>query len=246
MKGFGTAMRDSGSVRFTTALLTALLITSATILPFTIQGAVASPVPSPTPGPESVPDPQAYSPPPFSGLYPEPEPCRGNCSWIHDPSIVYEDGVYWRFSTSGNIAIATAPSLEGPWHYEGALLHDDTSIFVTEGQDIWVSTISNMASVITDTHYYRRPTSSSTATHTTATTPYPLWDFKTPPLASPLRSLSPPAPGKTTARSGFPSPTNTTSSTLMCFKKRLLHPSTSLLAPSGTTFSKSSSSPTTT
>jgi arabinan endo-1,5-alpha-L-arabinosidase len=78
----------------------------------------------------------------LDGFYPLPEPCHGNCSWIHDPSIWYEDGTYWRFSTSGNIAIATAPSLGGPWRYEGALLHNGTSIFVSDGQDIWVSAYS--------------------------------------------------------------------------------------------------------
>lgn len=140
MKGFGTTIRDSGPARLTTALLTALLITSATFLPFLAQNAAANPVPAPRPLPhaEPNPDPQAGGPA-EDGLFPDPEPCRGNCSWIHDPSILYEDGKYWRFSTSGNIAIATAPSLGGPWHYQGALLHNGTSIMVHPDQDIWVS-----------------------------------------------------------------------------------------------------------
>jgi len=133
MRGFGTLIRDSGPARFTTASLTALLITSATFVPLLIKGAVASPVAIP------LPDPQQPSAPLPGGLYPDPEPCSGNCSWIHDPSIYYESGTYWRFSTSGNIAIATAPSLGGPWRYEGALLSNGTSISVVEGQDIWVS-----------------------------------------------------------------------------------------------------------
>jgi len=132
MRGFGTLIRDSGPARFSTALLTALLITSATFLPLLIKGADATPVAIP------LPDPQQPSAPLPGGLYPDPEPCSGNCSWIHDPSIYYESGTYWRFSTSGNIAIATAPSLGGPWRYEGALLSNGTSISVVEGQDIWV------------------------------------------------------------------------------------------------------------
>jgi arabinan endo-1,5-alpha-L-arabinosidase len=148
MRRFGATIRDSGPARFTTALLTALLITSATFLPFLSQGAVANPVPVPQPQPHAEPgpkpdpnpNPQAGSPT-ADGLYPDPEPCRGNCSWIHDPSVLYENDVYWRFSTSGNIAIATAPSLEGPWRYEGALLHNGTSILVHPDQDIWVSTL---------------------------------------------------------------------------------------------------------
>jgi hypothetical protein len=75
----------------------------------------------------------------YTSPYPDPEPCQGNCSWIHDPSIYYEDGTYWRFSTSGNIAVATAPSFGGPWEYQGALLSNGTSIEVSENQDIWAS-----------------------------------------------------------------------------------------------------------
>lgn len=129
-------MRDSGPARFTTALLTALSITSATFLPLLIPGTVANPVPVP------LGDSQNSDSSSLSGLYPDPEPCSGNCSWIHDPSIYYESGTYWRFSTSGNIAIASAPSLGGPWSYEGALLTNGTSIFVVDNQDIWVSVAS--------------------------------------------------------------------------------------------------------
>jgi arabinan endo-1,5-alpha-L-arabinosidase len=75
----------------------------------------------------------------YPSPYPNPEPCHGNCSWIHDPSIFYDDGTYWRFSTSGNIAMATASSLEGPWEYRGALLHNGTKIHVADDQDIWAS-----------------------------------------------------------------------------------------------------------
>lgn len=70
--------------------------------------------------------------------FPNPAPCTGNCSWIHDPNVIVKDGTYYRFSTSGNIAIATASSMTGPWTYKGALLQQGTSIHVTNGQDIWV------------------------------------------------------------------------------------------------------------
>jgi arabinan endo-1,5-alpha-L-arabinosidase len=79
----------------------------------------------------------------FDTSYPDPEPCLGNCSGIHDPNIVVEDGTYYRFSTSGNIAVATAPELIGPWDYEGALLHNGTSIEVDPKQDIWVRFLSS-------------------------------------------------------------------------------------------------------
>lgn len=71
--------------------------------------------------------------------FPDPEPCYGNCSWVHDPSIYVQDGEYYRFSTSGNIAVATAKSLYGPWKYQGALLENGTNIVVEEErQDVWV------------------------------------------------------------------------------------------------------------
>ncbi|EFQ94984.1 hypothetical protein CFE70_004043 [Pyrenophora teres f. teres 0-1] len=143
MRGFGTMMRDSGPARFTTALLTALLITNATFLPLLIPGTVANPVPVP------LGDSQNSDSSSLSGLYPDPEPCSGNCSWIHDPSIYYESGTYWRFSTSGNIAIASAPSLGGPWRYEGALLTNGTSIFVVDNQDIWAPSVTKRG----DTYY---------------------------------------------------------------------------------------------
>ncbi|EMD96994.1 glycoside hydrolase family 43 protein [Bipolaris maydis C5] len=146
-RGLANMIWDSGPARFTTALLGALFITSATFVPFVVKNTVASPLATPQPYPHAgpkprpLPNPQA-GPPLVDGIYPDPEPCRGNCSWIHDPSIWYEDGTYWRFSTSGNIAIATAPSLGGPWRYKGALLHNGTSIFVVDGQDIWAPSVT--------------------------------------------------------------------------------------------------------
>jgi hypothetical protein len=72
-------------------------------------------------------------------LFPDPEPCKGNCSWVHDPNVYVEGGTYWRFSTSGNIAVASADDLRGPWRYQGALLEEGTSIVVDGGkQDVWV------------------------------------------------------------------------------------------------------------
>jgi arabinan endo-1,5-alpha-L-arabinosidase len=74
--------------------------------------------------------------------YPDPEPCTGNCSWIHDPNIIKKDSTYYRFSTSGNIAIATAPSLTGPWEYQGPMLTAGTSINVGATQDIWAPDVN--------------------------------------------------------------------------------------------------------
>jgi arabinan endo-1,5-alpha-L-arabinosidase len=74
--------------------------------------------------------------------YPSPEPCTGNCSWVHDPNIIRKDSTYYRFSTSGNIAIATSPSLTGPWEYQGALLDHGTSINIGPTQDTWAPDVN--------------------------------------------------------------------------------------------------------
>ena len=72
--------------------------------------------------------------------FPNPEACNGNCSYIHDPSLVQaSDGTWFRFSTNGNIAIATAPDITGPWTYQGAMLPQGSSIQVDPNQQIWVS-----------------------------------------------------------------------------------------------------------
>ncbi|KAF2451114.1 glycoside hydrolase family 43 protein [Karstenula rhodostoma CBS 690.94] len=75
-------------------------------------------------------------------LFPDPEPCTGNCSWIHDPNVYIERGTYYRFSTSGNIAVATADSMSGPWTYQGSLLEEGTSIVIDEArQDVWAPNV---------------------------------------------------------------------------------------------------------
>lgn len=58
-----------------------------------------------------------------ASLFRPPEPCTGNCTAIHDPAVIRRsDGTWFRFSTLGNIAVATAPALIGPWTYRGAML----------------------------------------------------------------------------------------------------------------------------
>jgi arabinan endo-1,5-alpha-L-arabinosidase len=70
--------------------------------------------------------------------YPSPEPCTGDCTAIHDPAIARrKDGTWLRFSTLGNIAIATAPALTGPWTYQGAMLPQGSSIKLRDDQELW-------------------------------------------------------------------------------------------------------------
>ena len=74
-----------------------------------------------------------------SNRWPDPEPCMGNCSYIHDPSVIKRsDGTWFRFSTNGNIAIASAPNITGPWKYLDSMLPKGSVIQITKNQEIWV------------------------------------------------------------------------------------------------------------
>ncbi|KAH8698185.1 glycosyl hydrolase [Phaeosphaeriaceae sp. PMI808] len=110
-------------------MLSSLSLTILTFLPLFLQFRYAAP----TAGPIS----HRLSLAPINLL--EPERCIGNCSHIHDPHIIYQDDLYWRFSTSGNIAVATSRDLQGPWTYKGALLQNGTRIRIRPDQDIWVA-----------------------------------------------------------------------------------------------------------
>ena len=141
MQRFGALVRDSDIGRLITAILTAVVITTGSFSPLLIQGTGATAIALPHPLPVPKPNPQLPYRPPLSEEFPDPGPCYGDCSHVLDPSVFYEDGVYWRFTTSNNISVAAAPSLSGPWRYKGSLLHEGTTIFVVEDQDIWVNIV---------------------------------------------------------------------------------------------------------
>jgi arabinan endo-1,5-alpha-L-arabinosidase len=71
--------------------------------------------------------------------WPSPEPCTGNNSYIHDPSIIKKGDTWYRFSTIDNILIANAPSLNGPWTYQQKMLPQGSIIKVDDNQGLWVS-----------------------------------------------------------------------------------------------------------
>ena len=121
-----TRSAHSKAYPFLTAMGVSMLITLATFLPLLFRLGLTSPIP------------ERDTIKRYSSQYPDPYPCFGNNSGVHDPSIFYEDGTFWRFSTSGNIAVATAPSIRGPWTYRGPLLPEGTKIRVADDQDIWV------------------------------------------------------------------------------------------------------------
>jgi arabinan endo-1,5-alpha-L-arabinosidase len=65
--------------------------------------------------------------------YPNPQPCRGVCGYVHDPTVVIRqsDGTYFRFATFEDLQIATAPSMQGPWTSEGPVLPNGSEIPIT-------------------------------------------------------------------------------------------------------------------
>lgn len=75
--------------------------------------------------------------------YAAPGACSGDCQGdLHDPAVVYNgQGTYYRFVTHGNIQIATAPSISGPWSTQGAALPEGSMIHAVDNQgpdNIWV------------------------------------------------------------------------------------------------------------
>lgn len=68
--------------------------------------------------------------------YAAPGACSGVCN-IHDPAVVQRasDGLYFRFSTGGGMAIASASDLEGPWTDMGTVLPNGSTSGDT---DMWV------------------------------------------------------------------------------------------------------------
>lgn len=69
--------------------------------------------------------------------YPEPEPCYGAC-YVRDPALVKResDGSYWKFTTGDMIGIYKAPTLWGPWVFEGSVLPEG-SIMDPGNENLW-------------------------------------------------------------------------------------------------------------
>jgi arabinan endo-1,5-alpha-L-arabinosidase len=71
--------------------------------------------------------------------YANPLSCSGVCTNAHDPAIIRrDDGTYFRFSTGGKIAIHSAPSIQGPWTYKGAVVPNGSKINKAGNNDLWV------------------------------------------------------------------------------------------------------------
>ena len=79
--------------------------------------------------------------------YSKPLSCNGICTNAHDPSLIRRgDGIYFRFSTGGNIAVHTAPSIQGPWIYNGAAHPDGSKINKTGSRDLWAPDVAKFGS----------------------------------------------------------------------------------------------------
>lgn len=85
--------------------------------------------------------------PGIANAYSNPLPCSGICTNAHDPSLVRrDDGTYFRFSTGGKVAVHTAPSIQGPWTYNGAALPNGSKINKTGNQDLWAPDVAKVKS----------------------------------------------------------------------------------------------------
>lgn len=79
--------------------------------------------------------------------YSNPLSCNGICTNAHDPSLIRrDDGTYFRFSTGGNIAVHTAPFIQGPWIYDGAALSNGSKINKAGSRDLWAPDVAKFGS----------------------------------------------------------------------------------------------------
>lgn len=77
--------------------------------------------------------------------FPDPVPCKGDCSSVHDPAVIKgNDGTYWRFTTFDNITIASSTSMLGPWATKGSVLHGGSLIDIPDNDGIWAPDVYNV------------------------------------------------------------------------------------------------------
>lgn len=87
---------------------------------------------------------------PFVHSYANPLSCTGVCTNAHDPSLIRRsDGTYFRFSTGGKIAIHSAPKINGPWTYKGAVVPAGSKINKKGKDDLWAPDVAKVG----DTYY---------------------------------------------------------------------------------------------
>lgn len=77
---------------------------------------------------------------PLEKRYPATGACLGACEGnMHDPAVVYrpETETYYRFTTNDCINTATAPSISGPWTYQGPAFPNGSQIDLPGHMDLW-------------------------------------------------------------------------------------------------------------
>ncbi|KXG54628.1 Glycoside hydrolase, family 43 [Penicillium griseofulvum] len=76
--------------------------------------------------------------------YANPGACSGACI-IHDPALIQSaDGTYYRFSTGGNIAVASSSSINGPWTSRGSVLPSGSKIDNSGKNDPWAPDVTKV------------------------------------------------------------------------------------------------------
>jgi arabinan endo-1,5-alpha-L-arabinosidase len=83
--------------------------------------------------------------------YANPMPCTGTCEGrSHDPSMIKHGNTYWRYATGEKIVMHSAPSLTGPWKFEGAALPQGSKLRPAVGwDDLWAPDVTKVG----DTYY---------------------------------------------------------------------------------------------
>ncbi|KAF9735337.1 hypothetical protein PMIN06_000578 [Paraphaeosphaeria minitans] len=83
--------------------------------------------------------------------YADPMACSGVCNNAHDPALIRRDsdGMYYRFSTGGKIAIHSAKTINGPWSYLHAAIPAGSKINLTGKDDLWAPDVTKFG----DTYY---------------------------------------------------------------------------------------------
>ncbi|KAM3421399.1 Arabinan endo-1,5-alpha-L-arabinosidase [Cercospora zeina] len=79
--------------------------------------------------------------------YPPVGECTGQCEGrLHDPAVIYREdtSTYYRFATNDGINVAIAPSISGPWTFQGAALPGGSSIDLPGNRDLWAPDIFNL------------------------------------------------------------------------------------------------------
>lgn len=74
--------------------------------------------------------------------FPDPVALTGNNTFVHDPNVIKKDSTYYRFSTFGQIQIASALAMTGPWTELGHAIDGGSIINIPGNTVLWAPDVS--------------------------------------------------------------------------------------------------------